>query len=45
MKLRGENVEEFKLGDIVVRKSYGGDIFFKIIQITKNRDGQDLYML
>jgi spore coat assembly protein len=40
-----ENVEEFKLGDVVVRKSYGGDVFFKIIQITKNREGKDLYIL
>lgn len=40
-----ENVEEFRVGDVVVRKSYGGDIFFKIIQITKNRDGQSLYIL
>lgn len=42
---RSENMEEFKLGDIVVRKSYGGDIFFKIIQIARNREGQELYIL
>ena len=40
-----DNMEEYKLGDIVVRKSYGGDVFFKIIQITRNREGQELYIL
>jgi spore coat assembly protein len=38
-------VEEFRVGDVVVRKSYGGDIFFKIIQIIRNRDDQPLYIL
>lgn len=38
-------MEEFKVGDIVVRKSYGGDIYFKIIQIIKRQDGQRVYLL
>jgi spore coat assembly protein len=38
-------MEEFKVGDIVVRKSYGGDIYFKIVQIVKKNDGQNFYML
>lgn len=38
-------MEDFKVGDIVVRKSYGGDIYFKIVQIVKKSDGQNLYML
>ncbi|MFT5873102.1 MAG: spore coat assembly protein [Clostridium sp.] len=33
-----------KIGDIVVRKSYGGDITFKIIDIMPG-DGNDLYLL
>lgn len=33
-----------KIGDIVVRKSYGGDITFKIIDIINNGDN-DLYLL
>lgn len=31
---------DIKIGDIVVRKSYGGDVYFKIIDIL-NRDGQE----
>lgn len=38
-------MEDFKVGDIVVRKSYGGDIYFKVVQIVKRQDGQNLYML
>lgn len=38
-------MEDFKVGDVVVRKSYGGDIYFKIVQIVKKSDGQNLYML
>lgn len=38
-------MEDFKVGDIVVRKSYGGDIYFKIVQIVKKQDGQSIYML
>lgn len=33
-----------KIGDIVVRKSYGGDITFKIIDIKFN-DNKDVYLL
>lgn len=38
-------MDEFKVGDIVVRKSYGGDVYFKIIQIIKRQDGQKVYLL
>lgn len=38
-------MEEFGLGDIIVRKSYGGDIFFKIIQIKKDETGEVIYIL
>lgn len=38
-------MEDFKVGDIVVRKSYGGDVYFKVVQITKKSDGQILYIL
>jgi spore coat assemly protein len=41
----GKEMSVFRLGDIVVRKSYGGDIFFKIIQIIKHSNGQDIYLL
>ena len=33
-----------KIGDIVVRKSYGGDITFKIIDIVI-RDDKDVFLL
>lgn len=38
-------MEDFRVGDIVVRKSYGGDIYFKVAQIVKRQDGQNLYIL
>lgn len=38
-------MEDFKVGDIVVRKSYGGDVYFKIVQIMKKMDGQIIYIL
>ncbi|SKA76331.1 spore coat assemly protein [Caloramator quimbayensis] len=38
-------MDEFNVGDIVVRKSYGGDVYFKIIQIIKRQDGQKVYLL
>lgn len=37
-------VEDLKIGDIVVRKSYGGDIFFKITDIA-NRENIGIVML
>lgn len=40
-----DEMEELNVGDIVVRKSYGGDIYFKIVQIVRKQDGQTLYML
>ncbi|HBG38248.1 MAG TPA: sporulation peptidase YabG [Clostridiaceae bacterium] len=36
---------EFKVGDIVIRKSYGGDIYFKIIQINKSLEKGQIYIL
>jgi spore coat assembly protein len=36
---------DFNVGDIVVRKSYGGDVYFKIVQINKKSDGQRVYVL
>jgi spore coat assembly protein len=36
---------EFKVGDVVVRKSYGGDVYFKIVQINRRQDGEEIYML
>ncbi len=35
----------FRVGDIVTRKSYGGDILFKVINIKKGCDGSDCYVL
>lgn len=37
-------VQNLRIGDIVVRKSYGGDIFFKITDIT-NRDNIGIVIL
>lgn len=34
-----------KIGDIVTRKSYGGDILFKVVNIKQNRDGSECYVL
>lgn len=34
-----------KIGDIVVRKSYGGDIYFKIMQINTSQEGKAVYTL
>ncbi|MCX7883841.1 MAG: sporulation peptidase YabG [Caloramator sp.] len=38
-------MDEFNVGDIVVRKSYGGDVYFKIVQIIRRQDGQKVYLL
>ncbi|TDT62336.1 sporulation peptidase YabG [Fonticella tunisiensis] len=38
-------MDELKVGDIVIRKSYGGDIYFKIVQIVKKQDGRNFYIL
>lgn len=32
-------MQEINIGDIVVRKSYGGDIFFEVIDIMNKKDG------
>ncbi|KRQ87783.1 Sporulation-specific protease YabG [Caloramator mitchellensis] len=34
-----------KVGDIVARKSYGGDVYFKIMQIITKSDGKRTYVL
>lgn len=38
-------MEDFKVGDVVVRKSYGGDVYFKVVQIMRRMDGQIIYIL
>lgn len=39
-------MEALKIGDVVTRKSYGGDIHFKIAEITSNRStGRKIYLL
>jgi spore coat assemly protein len=40
-----EYMDDFNVGDIVVRKSYGKDIYFRIVQIIKKQDGQTVYIL
>jgi spore coat assembly protein len=42
---QGDIMEEFKVGDIVTRKSYNGDIYFKIISIESSDLGEELYIL
>lgn len=34
-----------KVGDVVARKSYGGDVYFKIMQIITRSDGKRVYVL
>ncbi len=36
---------KFKVGDIVSRVSYGGDILFRVVDIKSNCDGSDCYVL
>ena len=38
-------MDTLKIGDIVARKSYGGDVYFKITDITARSDGKKVYML
>ncbi|SEF38680.1 spore coat assemly protein [Caloramator fervidus] len=38
-------MEELKVGDVVVRKSYGKDVYFKITEIIKGEDGENIYIL
>ena len=45
MGKRGGLMGGFNVGDIVVRRSYGGDVYFKIVQINKKNDGQRMYVL
>lgn len=35
---------DFKVGDIVARKSYGGDVYFRIADVIKN-NGENIYFL
>jgi len=36
---------KFKVGDIVIRKSYGGDILFRVVNIRTCCDGSECYVL
>lgn len=40
----GEYMDKLKIGDIVARKSYGYDVFFKVVGITDNR-GENIVTL
>jgi spore coat assembly protein len=35
----------FNIGDIVIRKSYGGDLLFKVVNIKHDCNGSDCYVL
>lgn len=35
----------FRVGDVVARKSYGGDLDFRIVQIADRNDGKKVYVL
>ena len=37
--MAGESMSEIKIGDIVARKSYGYDVFFKVVDISE-KDGE-----
>jgi spore coat assembly protein len=39
------SVSDFKIGDIVKRKSYGGDVYFKIADITWNNERKPVFLL
>lgn len=36
---------KFNIGDIVIRKSYGGDLLFKVVSIKPDCNGEDCYVL
>lgn len=36
---------KFRIGDIVTRESYGGDILFRVVDIKLNCDGSESYVL
>jgi spore coat assemly protein len=38
-------MDTFKIGEIVTRKSYGGDIYFRITNITDKGNGERIYTL
>ena len=42
--MAGERMSEIKIGDIVARKSYGCDVFFKVVDISE-RDGERILTL
>lgn len=35
----------YSIGDIVARKSYGGDIYFKVSDVATRKDGKNVYAL
>jgi spore coat assembly protein len=43
--LWGDNVSDLRIGDIVCRKSYGGDIPFKIVDIITKEGDDPVYVL
>ncbi len=38
-------MESLRIGDVVIRKSYGGDIYFNIADITSRSNGKKTYIL
>ena len=42
--MAGESMSEIKIGDIVARKSYGYDVFFKVVDISE-KDGERILAL
>ena len=38
-------MNKFKIGDIVARKSYGGDLYFRVAAVTERGDGKTSYLL
>lgn len=38
-------MSNFQIGDIVARRSYGGDVYFKVTEISTRNDGKKLYSL
>ena len=39
------NMNKFKIGDIVARKSYGGDLYFRVAAVIERGDGKTSYLL
>jgi spore coat assemly protein len=38
-------MSEFSIGDLVIRRSHGGDILFKVVDISKYDNGEPQYLL